>query len=422
MRDYQLICAGCGAAYDDDGSRLQCSQDHAPALLRSSYAQRAFVPTAENSVLRYRNWLPGARELPTGARTGVYRSTALASQLGLRRLWIAFSGWWPARGATLPTGSFKDLEAVSVLRRRRPDDTRTLVISSAGNTALAFARACSESDIPAIIVVPLGGWQQVMRDARIGPAVRVVAIRDAGYDEATAFARDLCANDGFILEGGIRNTGRRDGMGTVMLEAVEAIGALPAYYFQAVGSAAGALAAHEAAQRIIADGRFGLRLPRLMLAQNAPYAPIHEAWQAHRSTLFEGSADEAAAGLARLGAFVLGNKAPPYAAAGGVREALAASCGTTYAVSNARMRNAMALFAELEGVAIEPAAGVAVAALVRAVADGTVDPEADVLLHVTGGGRNLLRAPSAARAQPALVLTRGELATTAIDQTRSLVA
>ncbi|MGD0476181.1 MAG: cysteate synthase [Candidatus Velthaea sp.] len=422
MRSYRLICTGCGAHYDDDGSRLQCANDHAPALLRSQYAQRAFRPRDEDSVLRYADWLPDARAFATGAQTGVYRSTALAAKLGLRRLWIAFSGWWPQRGATLPTGSFKDLEAVSVLRRQAPDDSRSLVISSAGNTALAFARACSENDVPALIVVPMRGWQEVMRHALIGPSVHVVAISDAGYDEATAFARELCRNDEFILEGGVRNVGRRDGMGTAMLAAVEAIGALPDVYVQAVGSAAGALAAHEAALRIIGDGRFGTRLPRLLLGQNAPFAPIHDAWQAHRSTLLERDAAATAAQLAQLGAFVLGNQAPPYAVAGGIREALVASGGASYAITNAGLRNAMALFAELEGIDVEPAAGVAIAALAAAVDAGAVAADATVLLHVTGGGRHALSAGSAASVTPALVLARGELATTAIGRTRSLVA
>jgi cysteate synthase len=340
----------------------------------------------------------------------------------LRRLWIAFSGWWPQRGATLPTGSFKDLEAVSVLRRQNPADTRTLVISSAGNTALAFARACSENDIRALIVVPLRGWEEVMRGVRVGPSVRIVAIADGGYEEASAFARDLCVNDDeFILEGGVRNVGRRDGMGTAMLAAVEAIGTLPDYYFQAVGSAAGALAAHEAALRLLADGRYGSRLPRLMLGQNAPFAPIHEAWQARRQGLVDRPAALVTQQLAQLGAFVLGNQTPPYAVSGGVREALEASDGRTYAITNARLRNAMSLFAELEGAAIEPAAGVAVASLMRAVADGEVDAECAVLLHVTGGGRNALPTSGSSNAQPTLVLGRDELATTAIDRTRLLV-
>jgi cysteate synthase len=189
-----------------------------------------------------------------------------------------------------------------------------------------------------------------------------------------------------------------------------------------VGSAAGALAAHEAALRIRVDGRFGTRLPRLMLSQNAPFTPIHDAWQTDSAALPARSADETAAALAKLGAFVLGNQAPPYALPGGIRDALVESGGNTYAIDNERLGNAMSLFAELEGVAIEPAAGVAVASLVQAAARGDVKPDETVLLHITGGGRRELPHDIVSGARPTLVLDRGDLATTAIDRTRSLLS
>jgi cysteate synthase len=421
MRNYKLVCTACGAIYEDDGVRLQCSSEHGPALLRSEYVQRSFEPGTADSMLRFDRWLPGARDLATSARTGVYHSTVLGSHLGLPKLWIAFSGWWPERGATLPTGTFKDLEAVSVLRRIQPGDTRTLVLSSAGNTALAFARVCTENNLPALIVVPLKGWNEVMSHADVGPSVRVVAIADIGYEETIAFAREVCANGEFILEGGVRNVGRRDGMGTALLAAVEAIGTLPDYYFQAVGSAAGALAAHEAALRVRADGRFGSRVPRLMLSQNAPFTPLHDAWQAGSPFLIPRTAETTASQLAQIGAFVLSNQAPPYAPTGGVREALIESAGKTYAISNTELKNAQAVFAELEGVSIEPAAGVALASLIRAVRSGQIEPDANVLLHVTGGGRAALPGQNAAQGLPTLVIPRGDLATTAVESARSLL-
>jgi cysteate synthase len=421
MRDYQLLCTGCGARFDDDGVRLSCPNDHAPALLRTLYAQRRFAPSTAESIARYDCWLPTARDLAGAARTGIYRSPGLGPYLGLDALWIAFSGWWPERRATLPTGSFKDLEALAVMRRIAPGDTRTLVISSAGNTALAFARVCTENDLPALIVVPLRGWQDVMSKVRVGPSVRIVALADAGYEDAIGFARELCAGGDFVLEGGVRNVARRDGMGTAMLAAVETIGALPDYYVQAVGSAAGALAAHEAALRLVVDGRFGSRVPRLVLAQNAPFAPLHAAWQAGSPALLDSDSSTTARALAQLDAFVLGNQAPPYALPGGVREALLESHGSTYAIDNDALGNARALFSEVEGIDIEPAAGVAVAALVAAVRSGAIDPQAVVLLHVTGGGRRALRVDGAPAAEPTLVLARSEPRTTALDRTRSLL-
>jgi cysteate synthase len=122
-----------------------------------------------------------------------------------------------------------------------------------------------------------------------------------------------------------------------------------------------------------------------------------------------------------LGASVLSNMAPPYATIGGIREALVASDGTTYAITNDEMTNAMALFAELEGIDIEPAAGIATASLIRAARARELAPDARVLLNVTGGGAKL-RAREGVSARPTLIVDRAEPATAAIDRVRSLFA
>jgi cysteate synthase len=421
MREYRLRCSGCGASFADDGVQLDCTGEHAPALLHTVYDRRSFAIDAhEPSVLRYRSWMPVGREIATAARPAVYRSSALASRLGLRELWIAFNGWWPARDATLRTSTFKELEAIAVLGRLAPDEERTMVVASAGNTASAFADACTVNDIPMLIVVPASAFERVASIARIGPSVHVVALEGAEYDDAIAFARQLEALDEFIYEGGVRNVARRDGLGLVMLAAAEAMGALPHAYFQAVGSAAGALGVHEAAQRLVADGRFGDRLPRLMLAQNAPFTPLHDAWSVHADVLPERSPAEAKAQIAQIGATVLSNQTPPYTIAGGVREALAASNGFVDAIVNNDMLDAMLLFAETEGIDIDPEAGVATAALQRACAAGRIDRDAPVLLNVTGGGRSL-RARETGGAVPALTLGRESFGARGHDAIRSLL-
>lgn len=420
-RRYRLRCSACGAIEEDDGVRLDCSQLHAPALLRTVYDDVAFGPAPEPSMARYGAWLPLGRPITTRARSGVFRSERLAARLGLRALWIAFSGWWPERGALLDTATFKELEAVAVLGRLAPGERRTMVVSSAGNTAAAFAQIATEHDQPVLIVIPLDAWEGLASRVRIGPSVRVVALDGGSYDDAIAVAKRLAARDGYVFEGGVRNVGRRDGMGTIMLEAVEAIGTLPDAYVQAVGSAAGALAAYEASLRLLADGRFGTRTPRLLLSQNAPFTPIHDAWERRGKTLDERSPAVARDQLARIGAAVLANQAPPYATVGGVREALAATDGRTYAIRNDEMHEAIALFAELEGIDIEPAAGVATASLTRAMRGGDVTPDDVVLLHVTGGGR-ARREPVRAAQRPTLIVTGGDLGDRGTERIDALFA
>ena len=59
-------------------------------------------------------------------------------------------------------------------------------------------------------------------------------------------------------------------MACTVLSAVTTIGRIPDYYFQAVGSGTGAIAAWEANMRLIEDGRFGSNTMKLMVSQNAP--------------------------------------------------------------------------------------------------------------------------------------------------------
>jgi cysteate synthase len=325
----------------------------------------------------------------------------------MQDLWIAFSGWWPERGATLATSTFKELEAYTVLGRLADDETRTLVVASAGNTAAAFARAATETNARVLIVIPLSAWQRLSALVAIGPTVRVVAIDGGQYEDAIAFSRELQSDPAYVLEGGVRNVARRDGMGTAMLEAVEAIGSLPDVYVQGIGSGAGALAAHEAATRIIADGRFGSTLPRLFLAQNAPFTPVHDAWKCNRETLEERNPETARNQIRSIVASVLSNVAPPYAVAGGLRDALHESSGTTFAVTNDEVTESMALFVQTEGIDIEPAAGVALGALRQALQRGEIAPDARILLHVTGGGASRLTSTSRAQ-RPSVVVHRGK--------------
>lgn len=419
-RPYRLRCPACGARREDDGTALRCTNEHAPSLLKSEYTESTFRAGGAESVLRYSSWLPLGRDIATDARIGIYRSTEIGAALGLDQLWIAFCGWWPDRGATLRTATFKELEALTVLGRMSPDERRPLVVASAGNTGAAFADACTVNDMPVVIILPESAWSRVAAIVpHVSPTVKIVTLADASYDEAIAFSRTLAATDDFILEGGVQNVARRDGLGIVMLAAVEAIGTLPAAYIQAVGSAAGALGVSEAAQRLIGDGRYGSTLPRLLLAQNAPWSPIADAWRMRSETLLDHSHVDVQARLAALGAPVLSNQAPPYALAGGVREALAASGGSVYAVDNEAMSDAMMLFARCEGIDIDPEAGVAVAALTRAVAEGAVDPAAPILINITGGGRAARVRPSA-NARPALHLSRNAFESTGVDDVRAL--
>ena len=122
-----------------------------------------------------------------------------------------------------------------------------------------------------------------------------------------------------------------------MLHAVETIGRLPDYYVQAIGSGAGAIAAHEAAKRLVARLEASApSLPRLMLAQNAPFSPIHDSWIAGGRELVELDPAAARTLAQKIVAKVLSNRLPPYSPAGGLFDVLCESQGDVFAVQNER--------------------------------------------------------------------------------------
>jgi cysteate synthase len=418
-RHYSLICSHCGQLYDDDGLILDCSAEHEPALLRTQYAAREFNPVIDrDGIFRYEHWLPVTSPQQGGGRTIVYQSSGLGGLLGLPNLWIAFNGFWPERGATFETATFKELEAATVLSRL-PRSGGILTIASSGNTGAAFARACSRWRVPCLIIIPERSLQRFRFADPLDPCVKLVLLDDGDYPDAIELTAEVSRRPAFTPEGGVKNVGRRDGLGTVLLSAFEQARRLPSYYFQAVGSGTGAIAVLEAAKRI-RDTTSEADLPRLMLCQNLPFTPIFDAWRMRDHTV-PGPTDKYRSAIKQVYADELTNWMPPYAIRGGVYDSLVESRGDVLITDNLAAQAAADTFLKLEGIDIEPAAGVAVACLQAAVAQGRVERDADVLLNITGGGRRRLASEySLTQAVPRLRLSRKFITEDTLDQIAEL--
>jgi cysteate synthase len=177
-------------------------------------------------------------------------------------------------------------------------------------------------------------------------------------------------------------------LGTPVLNAVETIGEIPRYYFQAIGSGAGGIAAYEAAKRLVEDGRFGDEPPRLVLSQNLPFVPIYMSWKSRRRELVEIDDDDGKTQIQQISAQVLSNRRPAYSVRGGVFDALTETGGDMFTADNLEAFHAKKLFEETEGIDIDPAGAVAFATLLKAARYEGIEREALVLLNVTGGGRH----------------------------------
>jgi cysteate synthase len=382
---YELVCNACGQRYPADGSYwVDCC---AEGMLVAEYP-RLNVRDHLRGLWRFTDWLPVRH--PGAGRVGgcTYRSEALGQELGLDDLWIAFNGWWPERGAYCPTCSFKDLEVAPTLQRLKESGAPGVIVATAGNTGRAFADMGGDVEFPVVVVTAEDHVERIWRSgAPMAPTTAVIGIAGGDYNDAIEVAAEAAARVGFELEGGIKNVARRDGIGTLLLDAVTTIGRMPDHYVQAVGGGPGPVGVWGVAERLAADGRFGGVQPRFHLAQNDTHHPVHTAWQAGRSTLEPGDVPEDGRDAY---ADVLVNRNPAYALRGGLYDLLTATQGQTYAVGADDAASWRATFSEREGIDIMEAPAVALAGLAQAVEQGEIARGDCVLLSVTGGGMDRL--------------------------------
>jgi len=390
MGKFKLKCLKCGKECDQQ-YKLACENDD--SLLRADYYEKRLELRNQPGIGRFHSWLPIQEELTTDAGPITYKSEALARELGLSNLYIGFSGYWPERGAFIKTCSFKELEAYPTMQLLKESGGKAIVLASAGNTGRAFAHVSALTGTDVYIVVPDSGVSQLWLPEEPTEFIHLIGMSPGNdYTDAINLAGRVAKLPGMIPEGGARNVARRDGMGTVMLDAAVTIGKMPDHYFQAVGSGTGGISAWEASLRLRADGRFGQKLPKLQLAQNLPFVPMYSAWQARRREIIpELDMKDAKKQVEETYATVLTNRAPPYGVTGGLYDALVDTEGIMYAITREEALEAKALFESLEGIDILPPSAVAAASLLKAVEAGNVGRDEAILLNIAGGGYKRLK-------------------------------
>lgn len=409
MGSYELICPGCGRVVEDSYTNLCPNCGSGSPLLRTKYEDARLLPLNVEGFWKFLPWLPCGISGPKfNGMTVVYESEHLAAELGLKNLHIAFNGYWPERNANLITCTFKELEAPPTLQRAQEKGVLNMVLPSAGNTARAFINGVRTYDIKLYVVIPYNYKHKLVLPFEVTKNVKVIAVNNgADYSDSIAFATRMTKELGWVNEGGARNVARRDGLGTVLLEAVLHTKKIPKHYFQAVGSGTGGIAAWEASKRLLADGRFGEQPMKLHLSQNHPFTPMVDAWNKNLKELPKETEAQQKEAIVAVYAQVLTNRNPPYSIGGGMYDALTASNGVMYSISNDEALSAGKLFEKTEGIDIVPASCVAVASLKKATEEGGVATDDLILLNITGGGGERLEEDyDMHRAHPDLVCDR----------------
>ena len=386
---FKLRCLKCGKTYPENKYICKC-ENGCNSILRTEYENKKLVINENyEGIWKYINWLPiknvDNRLLNSTSSFNTYKSIKLAKYFGLKNLIICLNTY-----PNMKTGSFKDIEAEVSFQRvlDTTDKGKPFVLSSDGNNAISFTYYSSVLNYPIYLFVTEDARVRRMWSfSKNNPYLNLFPIKGDYYD-AIFLSGKFSNVNGLLSEGGSQNVARRDGVSTILLDATRFIGEIPDHYFQALGSGPGAIAAYEASLRLVEDGSYGKKIPKIHGSQNYPFTPMYDAWQNKSRMIDEKYQNKDAKNLIdKTYAHVLTNRYPAYSLKGGVYDTLKKTNGEFYSVTNEEAKSAQDIFKKYEGISIVPESGITVSSLEKAIKNETIERDDYILLNITGGGR-----------------------------------
>ena len=384
-----LKCSLCGAQYDTKQIRYVCPKHGDSGLLdviydyekiNSATSAAEISKSKDLSIWRYWELLPITNhEAVPPLRVGwtpLYQAKRLEKELGLQSLWLKDDGM-------NPTASFKDRASAVVVAKAKELGVDCITTASSGNAGAALAGLSASAGIPAVVFVPRTAPEAKVAQLLIyGSRVFLV---NGTYDQA--FELCLAATKEFGWYS--RNTGYNpfttEGKKTASLEICEQLASLksskpgewtvPDRIFVAVGDGNIITGIWKGLRDLLTLGWIE-KMPKLMGVQAAGAAACYNAWKSGSESITPVDphtiSDSICVGLPRDGT----------RAVRAVRE----TGGAYITVEDEEVLKAMRTLARGAAIFAEPAGATGYAGLIKAVREGLVDRDEELVVVVTGNG------------------------------------
>ncbi len=362
--DEAMFCASCDGLLAFEAFAAEPGAD----LDRDRFVARRGSPDQRDrsGVWRYRELLP---EIPAEAivtlREGdvpLYGAPRAAEYAGMRRLSYLHLGM-------NPTASFKDAGMTVAMSHARAMGASVAVCASTGNTSASLAAYAARARIPAVVLVPSVGISASKVAQTLDYGATVIAI-DGDFDAALIAVRAMDPQRVAIVNS--INPYRIEGQkcaAFVMLE--QRRWRVPDWVILPGGNLGNTSALGKGFREALALGWID-RLPRLGVVQAAGAAPFAKAFR-DKTDLVPVQAQTTATAI-KIGAPASWKKA---------RAEVAASLGTVLDVTDDEIADARAIVGR-DGVGSEPASAASLAGLRKLINEGTIGPNDDVVLVLTG--------------------------------------
>ena len=286
-----------------------------------------------------------------------------------------------------PTGSFKDRQASLAVSVMKEAGRTECVVASTGNVAISYSAYCARAGIKlwAFLTSMVPGDK--MREVALYGS-EVVKVTGT-YDQAKQLAATFAEHRNLFLDRGLRSIAARESMKTLAYEVSEQLAWIehglhdgqrpqfraPDWYIQAVSGGMGPIGAWkgfgELRQMAWID-----RIPKFAVIQPEGCAPMSRAFKAGKDKV-----DVVSNPQTHIATLATGDPGAAYPL---LRSIISEHGGTMEMVSDEEAFRAMHVMAKMEGISVEPAAGVAFAGLFKLISQGLIGPAETVVVNCSG--------------------------------------
>jgi threonine synthase len=366
-------CVGCGTTYAKDVRSYICSKcSNLLELVKDGKVSKdgLYAETGQPGIWRFRKALPlephvKAVSLSEG-QTPLVLVSRIGAKLGLKNLYVKNEG-------QNPSGSFKDRGMTVAVTRAVHGGSRILVCASTGNTAASMAAYAARAGVTAMVTVPAGKVASGKLAQVIAYGARMIRV-EGDFDAALDFTLKVAAEIKELAVMNSVNPYRIEGQKTNAYEIYEQLGyKVPDYVVLPVGNA-GNISAIWKGFKELKEWGISSSLPRMVGVQAAGAQPIVEAFEHGRDSVVAVKPKTIAS------AINIGNPASWKKALTALRD----SKGMALAVTDEETIAARMDLASSEGIFVEPASAVPLAALKKLM--GKIAKDATVVCICTGNG------------------------------------
>jgi threonine synthase len=362
-----FVCTRCfgplEAVYDLEGLRGRLT--------------RELLDARDATIWRYAELLP-VSSLPTaGLRVGLsplVPAPRLAARLGLDTLWVKDD-------SRNPTLSFKDRVVGVAAARAAEFGFHTLACASTGNLSASTAAAAAARGLRSVVFIPADLEAAKIAQAR---ALGATVVRVEGpYDDVNRLCLELTDE----LEGwAVLNVNLRpyyaEGSKTIAFEIAQQLGwRTPDVVVAPLASGSMYTKLGRAFGELVSVGLLDRADVRYLGGQAAGCAPIANAFADGADVVRPVERPETIVRSLAIGSPADGAYSVKLARTSG---------GAIHGVSDPETIDSIRLLAETEGIFTETAGGVTLAALRRAIAEGSIRRDEEVVLVITGNGLKTL--------------------------------